>query len=62
MASLFTAYPEAIENTVRIADRCDFDLTSAKVYDFPDYDVPEGHTQTSWLRKLCEEAAVRKYG
>ena len=62
MASLFAAYPEAIENTVRIADRCDFDLTSAKVYDFPDYDVPEGHTQTSWLRKLCEEAAVRKYG
>ncbi len=62
MASLFTAYPEAIENTVRIADRCDFDLTSEKVYDFPDYDVPEGHTQTRWLRKLCEEAAIRKYG
>ena len=62
MASLFTAYPEAIENTVRIADQCDFDLTSEKVYDFPDYDVPEGHTQTRWLRKLCEEAAIRKYG
>ncbi|MDA1258099.1 MAG: DNA polymerase III subunit alpha, partial [Chloroflexi bacterium] len=62
MAALFAAYPEAIENTVRIADRCDFDLTSAKVYDFPDYDVPDGHTQTGWLRKLCEEAAVRKYG
>jgi error-prone DNA polymerase len=62
MASLFTAYPEAIENTVRIADRCNFDLTSEKVYDFPDYDVPEGHTQTRWLRKLCEEAAIRKYG
>jgi error-prone DNA polymerase len=62
MATLFAAYPEAIENTVRIADRCDFDLTSAKVYDFPDFDVPEGHTQTSWLRQLCEEAAVRKYG
>ncbi|MEE8362953.1 MAG: DNA polymerase III subunit alpha, partial [Dehalococcoidia bacterium] len=62
MAALFPACPEAVRNTVRIAERCDFDLTTARVYDFPDYDVPEGHTQIGWLRKLCEGAAVRRYG
>lgn len=68
MASLFDSpvfghYPEAIANTVRIADRCDFDITADDIYSFPEYrDLPEGHTEASYLRKICEEAAVRKYG
>ena len=62
MAALFADYPAAIENSVGIADRCDLDLTVDVIYEFPDYDVPEGHTQASWLRGLCEAAAVRKYG
>ena len=62
MAALFEAYPEAIENTARIAERCNFDLTTARIYEFPDYDVPEGHTPASWLRHLCQETATRRYG
>ena len=57
------AYPDAIANTVRIAERCVFDLTSDKIYHFPAYrDLPDGTTEESHLRRLCEEAAVRKYG
>ncbi|MBI4219068.1 MAG: error-prone DNA polymerase, partial [Chloroflexi bacterium] len=36
--------------------------TKEKVYEFPDYPVPDGYTPVSWLRKICEEAALRRYG
>jgi error-prone DNA polymerase len=57
------AYAEAIANTVHIADRCNVDLNSSAIYSFPTYtDLPQGHTESSYLRDLCEQAAVRKYG
>ena len=63
MGVLFTEHPEAITNTLKIADRCEFDITSDAIYDFPSYDfLPPGHTESSYLRKICEEAAVRRYG
>ena len=62
MAELFKDCPEAIENTVKIADRCAFDLTRDLNYRFPDYPVPEGHTAQSYLEHLCYEAAPRRYG
>ncbi|KKL54823.1 hypothetical protein LCGC14_2261570, partial [marine sediment metagenome] len=55
-------YPEAIANTIRIAERCQFDLTRDLDYRFPDYPVPEGETQESYLRKLCYREAERRYG
>jgi len=63
MSVLFSEHQEAIENTVKIADRCEFDLTSDAIYDFPSYDfLPPGHTESNYLRKICEEAAARRYG
>jgi error-prone DNA polymerase len=63
MSVLFSEHPEAITNTLKIADRCEFDITSDAIYDFPSYDfLPPGHTESSYLRKICEEAAVRRYG
>ncbi len=63
MSALFREFPEAVENTVRIARRCSFDLTGDPIYEFPEYNgLPPGETQLSFLRKLCEEAAVRRYG
>ena len=63
MSALFKTLPEAITNTTKIADRCDFDITSNSIYDFPSYEfLPPGHTESSYLRKICEEAAVRRYG
>ncbi|MFB3053390.1 MAG: PHP domain-containing protein, partial [Dehalococcoidia bacterium] len=62
MAALFDGCPEAIENTVRLAERCGFDLTKDLGYRFPDYPVPDGHTPQTYLRQLCHEAAMRRYG
>jgi error-prone DNA polymerase len=63
MSVLFNEHPEAIKNTVRIAERCEFDITSDAIYDFPSYDfLPPGHTESTYLRKICKEAAVRRYG
>jgi error-prone DNA polymerase len=62
MAELFRDYPEAVANTLRIAERCQFDLTRDLDYRFPDYPVPEGETPDSYLRRLCYREAERKYG
>ncbi|MFQ6031078.1 MAG: PHP domain-containing protein, partial [Dehalococcoidia bacterium] len=62
MAALFSDCPEAIENTLRIARRCSFDLTKDLDYQFPDYPVPQGFTPQSHLEHLCYQAAQRRYG
>ncbi len=63
MSALHSEHPEAITNTALIAERCNFDLAKdiKKIYRFPDYDAPEGHTALSWLREICEKAAEHKY-
>ena len=62
MAALFAECPEAIKNTLRIAERCSFDLTKDLAYKFPDYPVPDGATPQSHFENLCRQAAVRRYG
>ncbi|MDP6100743.1 MAG: DNA polymerase III subunit alpha, partial [Dehalococcoidia bacterium] len=63
MSGLFHWCPEALASTLHIAERCSvFDLTRDLDYRFPDSPVPEGFTQESYLRHLCEQAAVRRYG
>jgi error-prone DNA polymerase len=51
MATRFARYPGAIENTVRFADECAFELRRAKP-GLPKQDVPDGHTPMSYLREL----------
>jgi error-prone DNA polymerase len=62
MAHLFAELPEAIDNTLAIAERCVFDPMHDLTYRFPDYPVPADQTQTSYLDQLCRTAAVRRYG
>ncbi|MXZ90229.1 MAG: DNA polymerase III subunit alpha [Chloroflexi bacterium] len=62
MAALFREYPGAIANTVRIAEQCDFNLADDLGYTLPDAAVPEGYTPSSYLERLCLEAAQRRYG
>ena len=62
LENLFRECPDALTNTVKIAERCSLDLTSNLSYTFPDYPAPEGYTPESYLEKLCHEAAVRRYG
>jgi DNA polymerase III subunit alpha len=49
MASLFADLPEALENTVELAMRCNLELKLGTYY-LPDFPVPEGHTLDSWIR------------
>lgn len=60
MRRLFTLYPEAIANTVAIADRCEFALRDAQ-YEFPSPEVPPNHTPQSWLETLIEVGQARYY-
>ena len=61
MSRLFKSCPEAVSNTLRIAARCNFDLTRDLNYRFPDYPVPEGYTSEEYLEALCYRAAERRY-
>ena len=61
MSTLFKEVPEALSNTLEIAERCEVDL-SMKGYHLPLFPVPEGHTAETYLRKLCEEGLRRRYG
>ena len=61
MRSLFEDVPEAIDNSLRIADLCDVTL------DFNNYHLPEFHPETGeepipYLKRLCEEGLIRLYG
>ena len=62
MEKLFTECPEAVSNTLRVAERCEFDLSTDLGYTLPDPAVPDGYTAGSYLQRLCYEAAVRRYG
>ncbi len=62
MAQLFADLPEALDNSQRIAAQCSFRLDADLGYTLPQPLVPEGYTTESYLRRLCDEAAVRRYG
>lgn len=61
MAGLFAEVPEALNNTLLIAERCNVDL-GFKGYHLPQFDVPSGHSAESYLRTLCEAGLERRYG
>ena len=53
--------PEAISNTLEIANRCNLELDYGESV-MPRYEVPEGHTNESYLKELCYEGLREKYG
>lgn len=59
MEKAFADVPEAIENTRRIADRCNVNLELGK-WNFADIPIPAGETHESQLRKLAYEGIARK--
>ena len=62
MQRLFRDRPDAIESTVSVAERCSFNLATDLGYTLPEPDLPDGFTAETYLRRICEEAAVRRYG
>ncbi|MFT2816328.1 error-prone DNA polymerase [Leifsonia sp. A12D58] len=60
MTALFARFPDAVSNTVPLADELAFSLRRARPK-LPKQDVPEGHTPMSWLRTLAWQGAAEKY-
>ncbi|MFZ6015339.1 MAG: DNA polymerase III subunit alpha [Patescibacteria group bacterium] len=61
MVKAFVDVPEAIENTRKIADRCNVKLELG-INLLPTFPVPEGETEMSYLRKLAMEGVKERYG
>lgn len=61
MERLFHAYPDAIVNTRKIADACNFDLKSLQ-YEYPDELVPDGMTADEYLAQLTFKGAHEFFG
>ncbi len=61
MARLFAEVPEALRNTLEVANQChlEFEFGSFK---FPRFEIPPGHTNGSYLRQLCYERLPARYG
>ncbi len=60
MKALFPNQPEAISNTLLIAEMCNVDL-STKGYHLPLFKVPGGFNPETYLRHLCEQGIARRY-
>ena len=60
MQALFRDQPEAITNSLRLADRLQFSLENIG-YHFPDYPVPAGHSMDSFLRTIVLFGAQQRY-
>ncbi len=61
MAALFRDQPEALARTRELGDRLQYTMADLG-YRFPDYPVPAGETQVSFLRKITEVGARERYG
>ncbi len=61
MRELFRDMPEAVENSARLAEKMNFTLRDLG-YRFPDFEVPAGESQQSWLRKIACAGARDRCG
>ena len=61
MRELFPYALQAVENTAKIASRCQVEITFGE-YKLPKFDVPEGYTAFEYLTKLCTEGLEKRYG
>ncbi|MCI8331215.1 MAG: DNA polymerase III subunit alpha [Clostridiales bacterium] len=59
MEVIFKAYPRALENTVKIADKCNFDFEFGKLH-LPAYYIENGLTAKEYLRKIVERGFLSK--
>lgn len=60
MEKLFADIPEAVENAVKIADRCHIEITLGK-WHMPVFEVPEGLTAAEYLRQLVQAGVEKRY-
>ena len=61
MQKVFPYAKEALENTHKIAERCNVEIVFGE-QKVPKFDVPEGYDAFSYLKELCEKGLVKRYG
>ena len=62
MADYFKNIPEAIENTVKIAEKCNFDFEFGNTK-LPNYEVPKEYaTHADYFKELCHTGLIKRYG
>ncbi len=62
MIEYFSGIPDAIENTVKIAEKCNVEFEFGHTI-LPNYDVPEGfETHYDYLKKLTDDGMIKRYG
>lgn len=60
MRDLFPYAPQALDNTHKIAERCNVEIEFG-VTKLPHYEVPEGYDSWTYLNHLCDEGLVKRY-
>jgi len=61
MYKVFAHIPEALENTLKIAEMCNVEIELGKIQ-LPHFDVPEGFDGDSYLEKICRDGLEKRYG
>lgn len=62
MSEYFSSFPEAIENTVKIANKCNVEFEFGHTI-LPNYDVPEEFkSHYDYFKKLCDDGIIKRYG
>ena len=61
MAALFPELPEAVANTLEIAERCNVTFEFGKTH-LPVYEIPKGYDDNEYLRQICIKGAQKRYG
>lgn len=60
MADLFSDYPDAVKNTLKIAEMCDLKISTGQ-WHIPNFEVPEKYTPESYLRYLVKNGLKKRY-
>lgn len=60
MLDIFGSVPEAVENSQKIADRCNFDFVFGERH-LPKFDIPNGEDSFEYLRRLCLKGLSERY-
>ncbi len=61
MYEVFSDHPEAVSNTLEVAERCTFVLETGRLL-LPEFEVPDGHTVETYLEKLTNEGLRERLG
>ena len=60
MRRIFSNTPEALDNTAKIAERCNVEFTFGELH-LPEFNAPEGMTKAEYLRALCQKGLEERY-